>query len=271
MRGRRHRPALRAACWALGLAFLVGGCGGGAKAKLSENSNKVAYPAGLGSRRLASVPAVHRRAKTPARCFAATTSVDSSRVAYVAVVKQAAVIREKPQARSRVITRLGRLNENGFREVLGVIAARSGGHCAPGWYRVELSVLPNGTTGWVRAWAVRTYRVRTAHARTQPVVPFGRTDSSTRYQPGAQWPPERAAITPRTSRKPFSLSRPRRVITRERACGFSRITAACLTTATYATRLESTDVVAAKHRAGVLARLWTAGTLASRRDPSPAG
>ncbi len=160
MRGRRHRPALRAACWALGLALLVGGCGGGAKAKLSKNSNKVAYPAGLGSRQLASVPAVHRRAKTPARCVAATTSVDSSRVAYVAVVAQAAVVREKPQARSRVITRLGRLNENGFREVLGVIAARSGGQCAADWYRVELSVLPNGTTGWVRAWAVRTYRVR---------------------------------------------------------------------------------------------------------------
>jgi len=106
------------------------------------------------------VPAVQRRAKTPARCVAATTSVESSRVAYAAIVEQAAVIREKPQARSRVITRLGRLNENGFQEVLGVIASRSGGRCAPDWYRVELSVLPNGTTGWVRAWAVRTYRVR---------------------------------------------------------------------------------------------------------------
>jgi lipoprotein-anchoring transpeptidase ErfK/SrfK len=145
---------------ALGLAVLVVGCGGGAKVKLSENSPESAYPAGLGSRRLASVPAAHRRAKTPVGCVAATTPVDSSRVAYVAVVKQAAVIREKPQARSRVITRLGRRNENGFRQVLGVIGARSGGRCAPDWYRVELSVLPNGTTGWVRAWAVGTYRVR---------------------------------------------------------------------------------------------------------------
>ena len=86
--------------------------------------------------------------------------MESSRFAYAAVVKQKAVVRAGPQGRSRVVARLGRLDQNGFRVVLGVIGARSGADCAPDWYRVRLSVLPNGTIGWVRAAAVRTYRVR---------------------------------------------------------------------------------------------------------------
>jgi lipoprotein-anchoring transpeptidase ErfK/SrfK len=148
------------ACLALGLALLIVLWGGGAKVKLSENSHEIAYSAGLGSRRLSSVPVVHGLAKTPVGCIAATTAVESPRVAYVALVEQEAVIREEPQGRSPVIARLGRLDENGFRAVLGVIGTRSSADCAPDWYHVELSVLPNGTTGWVRAWAVRMYRVR---------------------------------------------------------------------------------------------------------------
>lgn len=144
---------------AVGLALFVAGCAGGAKVKLSEKSHQAAYPAGLGSHRLSSVPVSRPHAKAPARCIAATTRVASLRVAYVAVVKQQAVIRQEPHSRSPVIARLGRLDVNGFREVLGVIGTRSSTRCVPGWYRVELSVLPNGTAGWVRAWAVGTYRV----------------------------------------------------------------------------------------------------------------
>jgi lipoprotein-anchoring transpeptidase ErfK/SrfK len=58
-----------------------------------------------------------------------------------------------------VIAELGRLDVNGLREVLGVSRIHSRADCVPDWYRVQLSVLPNGTTGWVRAWSVRTYRV----------------------------------------------------------------------------------------------------------------
>jgi hypothetical protein len=151
---------LRSACWALGLALLVVGGSDGARVKLSENSHQIAYSAGLGSRQVSSVPFVHRLAQTPVRCLAATTTVGSPRVAYVALVKHEAVIREEPQRRSPVTARLGRLDQNGLREVLGVIGTHSSAHCAPDWYRVQLSVLPNGTTGWVRAWAVRIYRVR---------------------------------------------------------------------------------------------------------------
>jgi hypothetical protein len=142
------------------LALLVVGCGGGVKVKQSENSHEIAYSAGLGFHRRSSVPVVHRLAKTPLRCIAATTTVESPRVAYVALVNQEAVIREEPQGRSPVIARLGRLDENGFREVLGVIGVHSDDRCRNDWYRVQLPVLPNGATGWVRAWAVQTYRVR---------------------------------------------------------------------------------------------------------------
>jgi lipoprotein-anchoring transpeptidase ErfK/SrfK len=154
------RVVLSLACGALGLALLVVGCGGGAKLKLSENSHETAYPAGIGSRRLSSVPVAHRPAGTPVRCTAAATTVESPRIAYAALVDQQAVIRKLPQGRAPVIARLGRLDQNGFREVLSVIGTHSSSQCTPDWYRVELSILPNGTTGWVRAWAVQVYRVR---------------------------------------------------------------------------------------------------------------
>jgi lipoprotein-anchoring transpeptidase ErfK/SrfK len=151
---------LRSACGMLALALLVVGCGAGANAKRSENSRQYAQAAGLGQRELSSVPVARRLAKAPVRCSAAAATVESSHVAYAALVKHVALIRKLPQARSPMIARLGRLDENGFREVLSVIGMHSGTTCTPDWYRVELSVLPNGTTGWVRAWAVRTYRVR---------------------------------------------------------------------------------------------------------------
>lgn len=187
----RGPVVLRSACWVLGLALLVVGCGGGVKVKRSENSHEIANSAGLGSRRLSSVPVVHRLAKSPVRCVAATTKVESPRVA---LVEQKAVIREEPQGRSPVIARLGRLDENGFREVLGVIGPRSGAQCAPDWYRVELSVLPNGTTGWVRAWAVRMYRVRSrivvdVSARRLRLYRSGKLEFETRAAVGASATP----------------------------------------------------------------------------------
>ncbi len=190
----RGLVVLRSACWALGLTLLVVGCGGGVKVKQSENSHEIAYSAGLGFHRLSSVPVVHRLAKTSLRCIAATTTVESPRVAYVALVNQEAVIREEPQGRAPVIARLGRLDENGFREVLGVIGTRSSAHCAPDWYRVELSVLPNGTTGWVRAWAVRMYRVRSrivvdVSQRRLRLYRSGRLEFETRAAVGASATP----------------------------------------------------------------------------------
>ena len=74
--------------------------------------------------------------------------------------RKTAVIRTSPQGRSREIGRYGRLNQNGFRAVFGVIGKHTSSRCRTDWYRVQLPVLPNGKTGWVRAWAVQPFRVR---------------------------------------------------------------------------------------------------------------
>jgi lipoprotein-anchoring transpeptidase ErfK/SrfK len=148
-------PASTALC----LAFLAGGCGSGSNVRLSEDSHQAAYPAGLGDRRLSKVPTVRRPARAPGPCRAAVATLGSRSVAYAATVNKEAVIRRKPRGGASVVGRIGRLDKRGFREVLGLMEARSSSRCTPDWYRVRLSVLPNGTTGWVRASAVTTYRV----------------------------------------------------------------------------------------------------------------
>ncbi|MGZ4410058.1 MAG: L,D-transpeptidase family protein [Gaiellaceae bacterium] len=165
--GFRDAPGgLKWACYALGLAVAVAACGAvagwgpAAQAKLSEDSHQVAYSAGLGPHALSTIPVSHRMTSVTARCSKSTTTVGSRRLAYAAFVTKAAVIRRGPRADSPVVARLGRLDVNGFRVVLGVTGAHSSGRCKTDWYRVQLSVVPNGTVGWVRAWAVQTYRVR---------------------------------------------------------------------------------------------------------------
>jgi lipoprotein-anchoring transpeptidase ErfK/SrfK len=174
MNGRRSSVkgglgALRGLSWtgcALVLAVVVAaygsvaGWGAAAQAGLSENAHQVAHPAGLGLQLISSVPVSRRPAKASAGCGRATLAVGSSRVAYAALVLQDTIVHSQPQAHSTVIASLGRLDVNGFRVVLGVIGVHSSSRCTADWYHVQLSIVPNGTTGWVRAWAVRTYRVR---------------------------------------------------------------------------------------------------------------
>ena len=157
---------MRWLCCALGLVLAVAvlglarGWGSGGAPKLSEDSRQVAYPAGLGTHISSSVRVSSRLAAAPARCARQTTPVGSNRTAYAALVTQTAVIRRAPSGQATVVTRLGRLDVNGLPEVLGVIGVHLSPRCATDWYRVQLAVVPNGTAGWVRAWAVRTYRVR---------------------------------------------------------------------------------------------------------------
>jgi lipoprotein-anchoring transpeptidase ErfK/SrfK len=142
----------------LAAVLLLAGCGGAAAPKRSEGPTPPARAAGLGGTRIAVAPEPRRE---PARCLAATTGLGSGSEAYAAVVRRGAIVRSRPEARSKVVARLGRLDENGFAQVVGVVASRTAGSCRPGWYRVQLAVLPNGTQGWVRAWAVDVYRVPT--------------------------------------------------------------------------------------------------------------
>ena len=128
-------------------AAVTAGCG--AQSQHSEGSNQVARPAPLGSQPPAAP--VHR-------CTTAPVALGSRRVAYAAVVPRSAVARSGP-GRGAVLGRLGHLDVNHVPTVLGVIAVRTNRHCDPGWYRVQLALVPNGTTGWVAAHSVRVYRV----------------------------------------------------------------------------------------------------------------
>lgn len=156
---RRATVRVWAAACALCLAVVVSGCGGAVDAELSENASQAAHPAGLGERRAATVPSGRRVVGSRAGCAGAATRVGSSSVAYGALVEREAVIRTAPRADAPVVGRLQRLGKRGLREVVGVIGVRAGARCAPAWYRVQLSILPNGTTGWVQAHEVRAFRV----------------------------------------------------------------------------------------------------------------
>ena len=165
--------ARRMGLFGLGLLLLLATTSSGATSKLSEASPQIAYAAGSGDEQPAAVPVIRPRralpvavrsrvttATTTTTCAGAVKSVGSSRVAYAAFVKSKAVIRKQPSSHSSVVGSESPINENGFRQVLEVVGLHTGSRCTADWYRVELPVLPNGTMGWVRAWAVQTFRVR---------------------------------------------------------------------------------------------------------------
>jgi lipoprotein-anchoring transpeptidase ErfK/SrfK len=160
--GRTARSTLIFGSCALPIALLLAGAGSAAKVRMSEDSHAEAYGAGLGfqHQRLDLVRAPGSVSAAYSSCAAAAARLGSARIAYAALVKQTAVIRTSPQGRSREIGRFGRFNQNGFRAVLGVIGKHTSSRCTTDWYRVQLPVLPNGKTGWVRAWAVQPFRVR---------------------------------------------------------------------------------------------------------------
>lgn len=132
---------------ALGVAVVAAGCG--AKAPRTEGSHQVAKPVPLGSQVSAPPPRV---------CSTGTVALGSGRVAYAALVPGSAVARSGP-GRGAVVGRLAHLDVNHLPTVLGVTAVRTNRRCDPSWYRVQLAVVPNGTTGWVPAHAIHVYRV----------------------------------------------------------------------------------------------------------------
>jgi lipoprotein-anchoring transpeptidase ErfK/SrfK len=89
----------------------------------------------------------------------AVRNLTGGRHAYAARARRPLVAVRVPGGRA--VARFGRRNVNGVPTVLGVLAERVDGTCVPRWYRVQLPVRPNGTTGWVRAEAVRLARVET--------------------------------------------------------------------------------------------------------------
>jgi lipoprotein-anchoring transpeptidase ErfK/SrfK len=82
----------------------------------------------------------------------------SAEVAVAAVVRSSARAYRRPGAKP--FARFGRLNVNGFPTLFRVLSTLRGPDCAPRWFHVQLPIKPNGVTGYVRANAVETGRVR---------------------------------------------------------------------------------------------------------------
>jgi hypothetical protein len=81
------------------------------------------------------------------------------RVAYAARAGGRVVAFRRPGGAP--VQAFGRTNVNGVRTVFGILGAVRDDRCRPLWYRVQLPIRPNGTTGYVRAGDVELFRVRT--------------------------------------------------------------------------------------------------------------
>ena len=138
-----------AVCVLVGSAFLAGGCGGARGVPLSENSTQPYRAAPLG---------VREPAATEVSCADAALPIKNGEPSYAAVVRTVVVAYARPGG-GRVVGRFARIDQNGYPSVFGVVAVRTDGACKPTWYRVQLPVAPNETTGWVAASSVRTYPV----------------------------------------------------------------------------------------------------------------
>jgi hypothetical protein len=161
---RRPASGLARSLIVIGIVGLVAaGCGGPQTHKLlSERSDQVGHPAptGLTNPATIEVPKPSRLLSTvvPPRCTTGSVALTSFGAAHAATIRNHALVRSTPGS-GRVVATLGRLDENGLPTVVEVVGVRTGQNCRPTWYRVQLSVIPNGTVGWVRAYSLRLYRV----------------------------------------------------------------------------------------------------------------
>ena len=135
----RRTPALVV----LGLALGLAGCGG---AVAGRSPTVVAKPP----------PRVVKARSCRAGAF---HRLGSERVAYAAVAQRPVRVYRRPG--SAAFARFGLVNANGVRTVFGVLGAVVGRSCRATWYRVQLPMRPNGSTGYVHAFAVWTAKVRT--------------------------------------------------------------------------------------------------------------
>ena len=74
-------------------------------------------------------------------------------MSYAAAVRRAAVAYTSPGG-GKQIRRFGPKDANGFPTVFHVVAVARTPSCEAAWYRVQLPIRPNGSTGWVHAWSV---------------------------------------------------------------------------------------------------------------------
>jgi len=135
-------------------ASAVAGCGGGGgndrSAVTATTKSDVAEPEKVVAKPKAAVRT----------CVAGSTrTVGTARKSYAAVVPKRAHAYRRPG--STRLASFGPLNVNGVPTVFAVLSKRVGAGCGAQWYRVQLPLKPNGSTGWVRAADVELASVTT--------------------------------------------------------------------------------------------------------------
>ncbi len=83
----------------------------------------------------------------------------TARTSYAAIVRKRAIAYRQPGQSE--LKRFGPKNINGVPTVFAVLAKRVDRHCGVSWYRVQLPMKPNGSTGWVRPYAVDVVPITT--------------------------------------------------------------------------------------------------------------
>jgi hypothetical protein len=158
------------------LAVLAAGCGGAAADRDREGQEQAAAPraavpvlqavavdAGRVLRISQGAAESWRPAPPPqrtTRCLpGAEQSLGDRELAYAGVAQRRLTAYREP-GRGPLRT-FGRLNENDYPTVFGVLGVIHGADCRAQWYRVQLPMRPNGLVGYVRASALELATVRT--------------------------------------------------------------------------------------------------------------
>jgi lipoprotein-anchoring transpeptidase ErfK/SrfK len=105
------------------------------------------------------LPASLQPTTGPACDAGAVTPLGSARVAYAAAAPNGTVAYRSPSGAE--VARFGAKNVNGYPTVFAALAKRVDADCKATWYRVQLPIKPNGSTGWVPARDVTLSAVHT--------------------------------------------------------------------------------------------------------------
>jgi lipoprotein-anchoring transpeptidase ErfK/SrfK len=99
------------------------------------------------------------KARAPA-CPSYERPLGAADRAYAAIPrKQLVAVHARPHGKK--LATFGRRNQNGFTTVFGVVGEVVGRDCAPSWYRVQLPMRPNGSTGYVQVSEVEVVQLHT--------------------------------------------------------------------------------------------------------------
>ena len=146
---------MRALLLALAATLAAAGCGS------SEPEDELAAQSRAGRGQPASLQGGGEPVAEPAaeRCRPGEARLGDREAAYAVRANGRVVARRRPGGAP--VQAFGRTNANGVRTVFGILGAVRDDRCRPLWYRVQLPIRPNGTTGYVRAGHVELCRVRT--------------------------------------------------------------------------------------------------------------